>query len=156
MFNNGNQKTASQMIVDLQDKNAKLKKNNMKKGNYKHILFTAYLQGKRDQIYWSTKWEELEPIGKYRMMKQFFTWIKKMEELNKFTEMTKDELITNQQLQIEEYKKMLKENKELKKQIVGKFYSTGQQLNDNVLQMNKDQMMWCFGVVELVEQLNGL
>ena len=128
----------------------------MKKGNYKHILFAAYLQGKRDQIYWSTKWEELEPIGKYRIMKQFFTWIKKMEELNKFTEMTKDELITKQQLQIEEYKEMLKENKELKRQIVGKFYSIGQPLNDNVLQMNKDQLMWCFGVVELVEQLNGL
>ena len=33
--------------------------------------------------------------------------------------MTKDELITKQQLQIEEYKKMLKKNKELKRQIVG-------------------------------------
>ena len=51
---------------------------------------------------------------------------------------------------------MLKENKELKIQIVGKFYSMSQPLNDNVLQMNKDQLMWCFGVVELVEQLNGL
>jgi len=69
--------------------------------------------------------------------------------------MTKDELLIKQQLQIEEYKEMLKENKELKSQIVGKFYSIGQPLNDNVLQMNKDQMMWCFGVVELVEQLNG-
>ena len=70
--------------------------------------------------------------------------------------MTKDELITKQQLQIEEYKEMLKENKELKIQIVGKFYNMSQPLNDNVLQMNKDQLMWCFGVVELVEQLNDL
>ena len=37
----------------------------------KRLLFSAYLQGKRDQIYWATKWEELTPIGKYRMMKQF-------------------------------------------------------------------------------------
>lgn len=70
--------------------------------------------------------------------------------------MTKDELIAKQQLQIEEYKQMLKENKQLKSQIIGKFYSIGQPLNDNVLQINKDQMRWCFGVVELAEQLNGL
>jgi len=48
----------------------------MKKGNYKTVLFAAYLQGKRDQIYWTTKWEELESIGKYRIIKQFLTWIK--------------------------------------------------------------------------------
>ena len=48
----------------------------MKKGNYKHFLFAAYLQGKRDQIFWPTKWEELETIGKYRIIKQFLTWIK--------------------------------------------------------------------------------
>ena len=47
-----------------------------KKGNYKTFLFAAYLQGKRDQIYWPTKWEELEPIGKNRIIKQFLTWIK--------------------------------------------------------------------------------
>jgi len=40
----------------------------------KRLLFSAYLQGKRDQIYWATKWEELTPIGKYRVMKQFLTW----------------------------------------------------------------------------------
>jgi len=70
--------------------------------------------------------------------------------------MTKDELIAKQQLQIEEYKKMLKENKELRKQIIGKFYNMGQPLYDNILQMNKDQLKWCFEVVGLVEQLNGL
>jgi len=70
--------------------------------------------------------------------------------------MTKDELITKQQLQIEEYKEMLNENKKLKSQIIGKFYNIRQPLNDNVLQMNKDQMKWCFEVVELAEQLNGL
>ena len=40
----------------------------------KRLLFSAYLQGKRDQIYWATKWEELKPIGKYRMIKQFLNW----------------------------------------------------------------------------------
>lgn len=70
--------------------------------------------------------------------------------------MTKDELITKQQLQIEEYKKMLEENTELKRDLEMKFYAIGQPLNDNVLQFNKEQQKWCFGVVALVEQLNGL
>ena len=69
--------------------------------------------------------------------------------------MTKDELIVIQQLQIEKYKEMLKLNKELKKQIIGKFYNIGQPLNDNILQMNKDQMEWCFEVVALARRLNG-
>ena len=70
--------------------------------------------------------------------------------------MTKDELITKQQIQIEEYKELMKDNKELRSQIIGKFYNIGQPLNDNVLQMNSKQMKWCFGVVGLAEQLNGL
>jgi hypothetical protein len=68
--------------------------------------------------------------------------------------MTKDELITKQQLQIEEYAHMLEENSEIIKSLIGKFYNIGQPLNDNVLQFNKDQQKWCFGVVALVEQLN--
>ena len=77
---------------------------------------------------------------------------------SKVAELLKDEseLITKQQIQIEEYKELLKENKELRNQIIGKFYSIGQPLNDNVLQMNKNQISWCFGVVELAEQLNSL
>lgn len=70
--------------------------------------------------------------------------------------MTKDELITKQQLQIEEYKEMFEENNKLRSELIGKFYNIGQPLNDNVLQMNRKQMKWCFGVVELAEQLNGL
>ena len=68
--------------------------------------------------------------------------------------MTKDELITKQQLQIEEYKQILEENTKLKRDLKMKFY--GQPLNDNVLQFNKEQQKWCFEVVALVEQLNGL
>ncbi len=70
--------------------------------------------------------------------------------------MTKDELVAKQQLQIEEYKNMLEENEEIMKSLLCKFYCIGQPLNDNVLQMNKDQMKWCFGVVELAEQVNVL
>ena len=43
-------------------------------GVNKRLLFAAYLQGKRDQLYWSSKWEDYEPIGKYRVMKQFLKW----------------------------------------------------------------------------------
>ena len=70
--------------------------------------------------------------------------------------MTKDELIAKQQLEIEDYKAQLTENTKIGRQIKGKFYNIGAPLNDNILQFNKDQMKWCFQVVELVEQLNGL
>lgn len=43
-------------------------------GVNKRLLFSACLQGKRDQIYWPTKWEDYEPIGKYRVMKKFLKW----------------------------------------------------------------------------------
>jgi hypothetical protein len=70
--------------------------------------------------------------------------------------MTKDELIAKQQLQIEDYKARLIENTKIGREIKGKFYNIGQPLNDNILQFNKDQIKWCFQIVELVEQLNGL
>ena len=57
----------------------------LKQSDDKRLLFSAYLQGKRDQIYWATKWEELTPIGKYRMMKQFLAWYQtlKLKEITK-------------------------------------------------------------------------
>lgn len=70
--------------------------------------------------------------------------------------MTKDELIAKQQLEIEDYKAKLIENTKIVREIKCKFYNIGAPLNDNVLQFNKDQIKWCFQVVELVEQLNGL
>ena len=70
--------------------------------------------------------------------------------------MTKDELIAKQQLEIEDYKAQLIENTKIGREIKGKFYNMGAPLNDNILQFNKDQMKWCFQVVELVRQLNGL
>ena len=51
----------------------------LKESDDKRLLFYAYLQGKRDQIYWATKWEELKPIGKYRIMKQFLAWYKTLK-----------------------------------------------------------------------------
>ena len=68
--------------------------------------------------------------------------------------MTKDELITKQQIEIEEMKQMLRQNHLIKRDLFRRFYSIGQPLNDNVLQFNKDQMVWCFGVVELIEAIN--
>lgn len=40
----------------------------------KRQMFNAYLQGKRDQIVWSTKWEDLRSVGKYRIAKTFLIW----------------------------------------------------------------------------------
>jgi len=70
--------------------------------------------------------------------------------------MTKDQLITKQQILIEEYKEIFKRNEKLRKTLRGNFYSIGAPLNDNILKMNKEQLIWCLKVVGLVEQLNGL
>jgi len=45
-----------------------------KAGVNKRLLFAAYLQGKRDQIVWPSKWEDYTTIGKYRVIKQFLKW----------------------------------------------------------------------------------
>jgi len=68
--------------------------------------------------------------------------------------MTKDELISKQQLEIEEYKKMINENKKILSDLKGVFYSIGAPLNDNVLQFNNKQLAWCFKTFRLIEYLN--
>lgn len=68
--------------------------------------------------------------------------------------MTKDQLITKQQLQIEEYKSLLEENSEIIQLLKNQFYCIGAPLNDNILQFNKAQQKWCREVVGLVWQLN--
>jgi hypothetical protein len=70
--------------------------------------------------------------------------------------MTKDELITKQQLEIEEYKEMLEENHNIITRLTGMFYNIGQPLNDNILNFNKEQQKWCFSVINLIEQLNSI
>jgi hypothetical protein len=69
---------------------------------------------------------------------------------------TPEELIAKQQLEIENLKLLLKENSELISELSNSFYSVGAPLNDNVVKMNKEQMKWCFGVAELVQQINYL
>lgn len=68
--------------------------------------------------------------------------------------MTKDELITNQQLEIEEMRQMLKDNHEWVTRIKGRFYNIGAPLNDNILKFNSDQIRWALSVTELIEQIN--
>ncbi len=67
--------------------------------------------------------------------------------------MTQEQLITKQQLEIEEYKQSKADNKKLRKELIGKFYNIGEPLNDNVLEFNKAQQKWCFEVLHLIEQL---
>lgn len=70
--------------------------------------------------------------------------------------MNKDELITKQQLKIEDFERKLKLNKQLIKNVKLKFYGMGQPLNDNILNFNKKQQAWCFEVMDLIDQLNDL
>ncbi len=67
--------------------------------------------------------------------------------------MTKDELITKQQLEIESLRGGIEENKRIRKMLLNKFYSIGAPLNDNVLMFNKAQIEWCFKVVELIKEI---
>jgi len=68
--------------------------------------------------------------------------------------MTKDELITKQQLEIEHYKAQSDANAKIKSDILGKAYNIGQPLNDNILQFNSKQQKWVWDVVQLAEELD--
>lgn len=68
--------------------------------------------------------------------------------------MAKEELITKQQLEIEEYEKQIEENKKLLKKIRLQFIAIGAPLNDNSLQFNNKQIAWCANVLEMIEQIN--
>lgn len=95
-------------------------------------------------------WEEGKEAGAH------VPFLKAMEEYSSLQNRSLVELVAKQQLQIEEYKQMLEENYKIKYSLTGKFYNIGAPLNDNFLQFNKEQMKWCFGVVELAEQINAL
>ena len=71
----------------------------------------------------------------------------------KNNKMTKDELIVSQQLQIVELSVKLKTNKALRKKLISNFYSIGAPLNDNSLNMNSEQLRWCAGLVELINEI---
>jgi len=68
--------------------------------------------------------------------------------------MTKEELITKQQLEIEQYQIAIEENKKLLKKIKLNFVAMGMPLNDNLLQFDKKQIKWCVETLEMVEQIN--
>jgi hypothetical protein len=67
--------------------------------------------------------------------------------------MSKDELISKQQLQIEHYKQMVRDNKKTINRIRMRFIGCGAPLNDNVLQFNSKQMLWCHDVLELIDSI---
>jgi hypothetical protein len=67
--------------------------------------------------------------------------------------LTKDELIARQQIQIEEYKENMRTNGKILVSLVGKFYSIGAPLNDNCLKMNKEQLLWCQEVMNLIKEM---
>lgn len=69
--------------------------------------------------------------------------------------MTKEELITSQQLKIEQYKAVLKKNSKIISLLKGSFAGIGMPLNDNVLEFNKKQLNWCYSVLLLIEQLDS-
>ena len=70
--------------------------------------------------------------------------------------MTQEELITKQQLEIERYKQIFKEDKSSLLLLLGNFYSIGAPLNDNMLSFNKDQLLWCSKIAQEIESLNIL
>lgn len=67
--------------------------------------------------------------------------------------MTQKELITKQQLMIEDFKQRHEENKDILKILNYRINGIGQPLNDNFLKMNKDQMQWVLGINALIESI---
>ena len=67
-----------------------------------------------------------------------------------------EELITKQQIEIEEYKQLLQENHKIRHDLIMRFYAMGQPLNDNILKFNHEQLKWCVKTIELIESINAL
>ncbi len=65
--------------------------------------------------------------------------------------MTKEELITKQQLQIEELTKDLEYTNGLLEQASRMFICIGAPLNDNVLKFNKQQLKWASEVHNILK-----
>lgn len=64
-----------------------------------------------------------------------------------------EKLISEQQLKLSECESTNKNTKKIKKQLHLKFYAIGEPLNDNILKFNKEQIRWCFEVMELINKL---
>lgn len=69
--------------------------------------------------------------------------------------MTKDKLIVKQQLELEELKTKLKQNRELFDELRWLFYGIGQPLNDNKLNFTDEQIKWCFKVYSTIKELEN-
>lgn len=67
--------------------------------------------------------------------------------------MTKDELITQQQLEIEDLKIAAAKVAKIKRSLNGLLYNIGNPMNDNIMKMNMEQLGWCCRVEYLVKQL---
>ena len=68
--------------------------------------------------------------------------------------MTKDELISKQQLELESYRLQLEDNERVLDILRLRFYAVGAPLNDNSLRFNDPQLKWCFKTFDLIEQIN--
>lgn len=75
-----------------------------------------------------------------------------IEEKKFFNDLRK--LYVKNQIKKYDMKERLVANSKLKSDLRSMFYGIGQPLNDNVLNFNKEQMMWCARVVEKIEQIN--
>lgn len=62
-------------------------------------------------------------------------------------------LITNQQLKIVRLKGQQEKVRPLVKRAIGKFIAIGQPLNDNVLQFNNKQLVWCSELLETLREI---
>ena len=69
--------------------------------------------------------------------------------------MTKDELVTKQQLKIEDFKEKTEHNEDVLKTLNHRFIGIGQPLNDNLLNFNKEQLAWVFQIKELVDSIDA-
>ena len=65
--------------------------------------------------------------------------------------MSRDQLIIEQQLEIQEYKRQLKQNKDFRRVILMRFL---QEDHANVLQMNMEQQRWLEEIRGLVESIS--
>ena len=67
--------------------------------------------------------------------------------------MTKEELITNQCLDIASLRQMHERNEKTINMLKSRFINIGCPINDNLLNFDKKQIEWCLGVLSLIEEI---
>ena len=68
--------------------------------------------------------------------------------------MTKEELITKQCLQIEDMRSIILDCETKINEVRNMFVSVGSPLNDNILKMNREQLIWCQEVLNKLLEIN--